>query len=237
MQQLHNAMEDIVQKRIDAVYAEMAKDPQNEGLCMCEQCKLDAACFVLNRVKPRYMLSSRGVVREEQLTLDKQQTRADVDNLVLQAMKIVGHNRRNAKNHTDGSENAATKNQAVFNIPIIIGRLFNGQNFEPMEDINVELYHEGKLLQMKNSNWRNPFHLSPETLGTYTFWAEAVAAKAAGEHRVFDFLLRAQAAGFEALTHHFEVPATSEEASIGTFSIEDKFKVIDLYFFHPEPEK
>jgi competence protein ComFB len=235
MQKPHNIMEDIVQAKIDEVCGEITKKKPDEAVCTCEQCKLDAACYVLNRVKPQYLLSSRGLVREDHRTLDKLQRQVDVQSLVLQALKIVGHHRRTGVGHEDKSgEKAEEVEKTVFNIPIIVGRLFNGQNFEPMCDIEVELFHDGKLIPMKNINWQNPCFISPQMIGTYTFWTHGIAAEKAGERKIFDLLIRVEAPGFETLTHHFEVPVISEDRSLESFSVERNFKVIDLYMFPPE---
>jgi competence protein ComFB len=239
MQKLHNIMEDIVQTEIEEVCAEIAKGNLDDGICTCEQCKLDAACYVLNRVKPQYLLSNRGLVREEHSTLEKLQRQADVGGLVLQALKLVGQNKREESSH-DGTvrdEKSAEKTgKAIFNIPIIVGRLFNGQNFEPMSGIEVELFYDSALIPMKNNNWQNPCFISPQMLGTYTFWTQGIAAKKVGEHQIFDFLLRVEVPSLETLIHRFSVPVISEERNAESFSVERKFKVIDLYLFPPETE-
>jgi competence protein ComFB len=106
-----------------------------------------------------------------------------------------------------------------------------------MSGINIELFYGGALIPMKNENWQNPCFISPQMVGTYTFWTQSVVAKKVGERQLFDLMIRVEAPGFETLTHHFEVPVISEERSAESFSVERNFKVIDLYMFPPESEE
>ena len=56
---IHNQMEDLVLNIVDEMFD--SKDIQESDICTCGQCRLDVACFVLNRISPEYIISSRGL--------------------------------------------------------------------------------------------------------------------------------------------------------------------------------
>ncbi|HRZ64078.1 MAG TPA: late competence development ComFB family protein, partial [Spirochaetia bacterium] len=68
--EIRNLMEDAVKAVVDELFELEAKD-QRLGYCLCDQCRLDVACYVLNRIKPEYIVSSRGLAYSEKEGLDK----------------------------------------------------------------------------------------------------------------------------------------------------------------------
>ncbi|MDR2509183.1 MAG: late competence development ComFB family protein [Spirochaetaceae bacterium] len=234
---IHNIMEDIVEAEIESVCAGMENDPVHKDLCTCPQCRLDAACYVLNRLPPRYFVSSRGLERAEVFSFKKQQEVTDLIKLIFDAFKTVGHNKR--PNHGYKNAQAESKIEAgkpVFNIPAIVGRLLNGHNFAPMADISAGLYMDGELIPMNNENWQNPCVLNPKTEGCFTFWPEAIAAKKMGEEKVFGFNIKAAAEGFDPLNHFFEITVASEYYPAQSITMERTLKLPSLYMFPPEQE-
>jgi competence protein ComFB len=250
---IHNLTEDMVIREVDAICDEIEKSGQKPELCTCDQCRLDTACYVLNRTQPSYVVSNRGVARLERETLERRQKGIDLTVLIYKALEDVAHNRRPNFDHqshsSKGAEHAALC-RAVFNIPVIIGRVFNGLNFEPLSGINVELVHGGKgggngeiegkdgdggkLVEMRDANWQNPYRLVKDTEGTFTFWPRPIEAKTVGEQAVFEFAVRIETEGFETLSHFFEVPVASEDGENFAdipFSMDRTFKLQDLYIF------
>ena len=61
--------------------------------CGCEICRADVLVFALNRLPARYVASREGTVITE-LNLDKQQMRARIDVVVLEALRQVTARRR-----------------------------------------------------------------------------------------------------------------------------------------------
>jgi competence protein ComFB len=229
---IHNVSEDLVVKEIDKICDEIEKNGQEQQICTCSQCRLDAACYVLNRTKPTYVVSNRGVARVERETLERQQKEVDITVLIYRALKEVAHNRRANFSHDErGSTAKTTVHRAVFNIPTIVGRVFDGINFEPLAGIDVELRREGKLSAMRDFNWQNPYRLVRATAGTFTFWPEPIDAEQVGEQAIFEFAVRIKAEKYETLNSFFEIPAVSEVYSEIPFSIDRTFKLKDLYLF------
>ena len=70
--EIRNLMEDAVLAAVGELFELEEKDPRL-GLCTCGQCRLDVACYVLNRIKPEYILSGRGLAYSERDMLEKVQ--------------------------------------------------------------------------------------------------------------------------------------------------------------------
>jgi competence protein ComFB len=235
---IHNLTEDLVVKEIDKICDEIEKDGQKQHICTCSQCRLDAACYVLNRTKPTYVVSHRGVARIERETLERQQNGIDITVLIYRALEEVAHTRRPYFSHQSGDPSAKPPEyQAVFNIPTIVGRIFNGVNFEPLSGIDVELRRDGKLSVMRDLNWQNPYRLVKDTAGTFTFWPEPVHAETVGEQATFGFSVRVKAEGYETLNSFFEIPVASEVYSEIPFSMDRTFKLKDMYLFSESTEE
>jgi competence protein ComFB len=232
VRKIHNLTEDIVVKEIDKICDEIEKDDRKSHICTCSQCRLDAACYVLNRTKPLYVVSNRGVARLERETLERQQKDIDITVLIYRALEDVAHNRRPYFDHLSPNLPSKPKDpRPVFNIPVIFGRVFNGVNFEPLSGIDVELRYDGDLSVMRDLNWQNPCRIVKDTEGTFTFWPEPVPAETAGEQSVFEFALRIKTEGYETLNSFFDIPVTSEAETEIPFSMDRTYKLKDVYLF------
>jgi competence protein ComFB len=230
--EIHNTTEDIVFTQITEICDSIAKEGSSD-ICTCPQCRRDTACYVLNRIPPRYIISNRGVARAEQETIERQQDEADIVTLVYEGIRQVNHNQRPFINHKDINFSRSGQNTPAFIIPTIVGRLFNGTNFEPLTNINVELRRDGEIVPMKDLNWQNPYKVVPNTEGTYTFWPISIPAEKADSHKAFEYAIKVEADGFEVMTHFFTIPVISELQSVNSFSMERTFKLPDLYLFPP----
>jgi competence protein ComFB len=226
---IHNTTEDIVFAELEKICDSYEKEGRS-GICLCDQCRLDAACYVLNRTEPRYIVSNRGAARVDQENIAWQQKTADIAALIYDALKRVNRHQRSLP---DNEENEIKFQTPVFNIPTIVGRLFNGNNFAPMEGISVELYQDGKLVAMKDRNWQNPYKMVINTAGTFTFWSKPVPAESPGIHESFEYAIKIEAKDFEDLNHFFKIPVISEIQTAGSFSLSRTFKLPDLYLFPP----
>jgi competence protein ComFB len=229
--EIHNTVEDLVLVQVEEICDTIEKERANE-ICTCSQCRMDTACYVLNRIAPRYIISNRGVARVEQEAIEHQQKIADIASLVYEGIRRVNHNQRpNFQHSVSNKEVAKNYNTPMFNVPTIVGRLFNGINFAPVADVTVELRRNGDLVQMKDANWQNPYNLIPNTMGTFTFWPISIPAEKINIHKIFEYSVKVEALGFEILHHFFKVPAVSEFQTIDSFSLGRTFKLPDLYLF------
>jgi competence protein ComFB len=224
----HNTNEEVVFTKVDEIFDFIKRTGNPDNISFSEQCRVDTICYVLNRVKPRYVVSNRGVARVGQELFDNQQQDADINFLVYEAIKQVNSNMRPEAEQAGAD---AIDDSPVFNIPTILGRLFNGINFAPMTDVTLELRCNGELVPMINGNWQNPYKIVSYTAGMFTFWPSPVSATASGISRVFEFVLAAECADFEPVKHFFEVPVLSEAKWNNAFSMGRTVKLPELYMF------
>ena len=236
--ELHNTVEDTVISRVDEIFKTIDEEKKGE-YCTCAQCRMDVTCYALNRLPPHYIVSHRGASRVRRGSFEHQQQAADMTSIIYDGMKKVNHNQRPNFSHSSKSGGKGIESGVpVFNVPVIMGRLFNGDNFAPLSDLNVELLWNGELVPMKDGNWHNPFHLVSNTEGTFSFWPAPAKASKADMHKIFEYALRVSSSGFDTLNHFFKIPVASEIQTAGSFSLERTFKLPDLYMFPPgEDEK
>ncbi|MDR0732370.1 MAG: late competence development ComFB family protein [Treponema sp.] len=229
--ELHNTAEDLVLAQISEIFTNIEKSDNPDHLCTCNQCRMDTACYVLNRTSPHYIVSNRGAARVEQETIERQQLDADIVALIYEGIRRVNHNVR----PIHGIKQAETdkRNTPMFNIPAIVGRMFNGSNFAPVAGINVELFRNGELVPMKDNNWQNPYTLVPNTEGTFTFWPNPIPAGESNLHEVFEFNVKVESEEFETLNHFFKIPVISDAHIVSSFSLSHTIKLPDLYLFPP----
>jgi len=238
--EIHNVTEDIVFSSVQTIFDVIKKEGNAEKFCLCDQCKLDTICYTLNRIKPRYIVSNRGITRIEQDWVERQQTEADIATLVYKGLRQVNHNQRPTCSHTDTPLfSNDSSNEPAFFIPTMIGRLFDGESFAPVAGVTVTLRSGDKIIPMRNQNWQNPFTLIANTPGAFTFWPAPVPAESVGENRLFEYSLKAESPQYETLTHFFNIAVVSTLAATHTaYSLDRTFKLPDIYLFPPgEAEK
>jgi competence protein ComFB len=236
--ELHNTVEDLIIGQVEDIFGALEHGANPEKFCTCDQCRMDTACYVLNRVAPRYIVSNRGAARVEQESIERQQRDADITALIWEGLKRVNHTQRPTASHKSHNAAGAASHEPVFNIPTIVGRLFNGNNFSPLADVKVELLRDGEMVTMKDSNWQNPYNLVANTVGTFTFWPSPIPASAPDERKSFEYAIRVESPDFDTLHHFFKIPVISEIQASPSFNMGRTFKLPDLYMFPPgEAEK
>jgi competence protein ComFB len=232
--ELHNTVEDIVIARVNEIFETIGKEGNTDKYCICQQCRMDIACYALNRMKPQYIVSNRGAPRVQWVSIERQQQIADITTLVHEGFKQVKHNQRPFFPHSAEDDKSNEKRvQPAYNVPTIMGRIFNGENFAPLSDVDVELLWNGNLVPMKDGNWQNPYRIVSNTEGNYSFWPAADIASGPNKHKIFDYSLKVTASGFDILYHHFTIPVASEIQTAGSFTLNRTFKLPDLYLFRP----
>jgi competence protein ComFB len=230
-------MEELVLARVDEIFEAIGKEKNEPNYCTCDQCRMDIACYALNRIPPHYIVSNRGASRVHKGSIERQQHLADITALVHTGFRKVTHNKRPNFEHTmTAVDPVADKNAPLFYIPTIVGRLFHGDNFAPISDVFVELLHGESLVPMKDANWQNPHHIVASTEGAFSFLPATVRSDVVNESKTFEFTLRVCAAGFETMTHFFSIPVISETPTISAFPLKKTVKVPDLYLFPPSEE-
>jgi len=201
-----------------------------QGFCTCYQCRTDVVCYVLNRTAPQYMLSGRGLAHLKSDYQKNLQKMADLVGLVNDAIKKVNATKRPHFEHK-GTREKDFPSGPLFNFPTIMGKIFNGTNFEPLTDVSVSLSSEGSLVRMINPNWQNPCVISEKTAGTFLFWPYPVQAKSEKEVRIFEFEISTERSRFEDLHYFFNLELSAEEVLNESIHLQKTFEVEDLYLF------
>ena len=234
---LHNTVEDMVINRVDEIFKGLDKRKDSEKLCICDQCRIDIICYTLNRIRPHYIVSHRGASRVQRETFDRQQQSADITAVIYDGLKRVSHNQRPNFSHSTSERGVGpSSTDPVFNVPTIMGRLFNGSNFAPLTEAKIELLWNGELVLMKDGNWQNPSNLGPHAEGTFSFWPAPAISSRPDNHKIFEYTLMVYAPGLDTLNHFFKIPVVSEIQTAASFTLERTFKLPDLYLFPPGDE-
>jgi len=234
--EIHNISEDLVMNAVNDICDEIEQNRTESSPCTCYQCRLDVACFALNRIAPHYVVSSRGVARAESDTLERQQEEADITSIVTDAIHRISKSKRPHFTHQSEKEGPKLMDGPAYNFPTIIGRVFSGVDFSPFVDIEARLIHDGELVTMLNPNWQNPYRLVESSAGTFSFWPAPIQAREEGIALNYGFMVTVSAPGFEELRYGFEIPLVSERNVMGEFSMERTHKLQDLYLFPPSDE-
>jgi competence protein ComFB len=237
--ELHNTLEDKVISSVKKVFGDLEKEADGNKICTCKQCQMDITCYALNRLQPHYIVSNRGASRVQNENFEHQQQAADIVALVYEGLKRVSHNQRPNFTHTGDSIPPEIEIKLpVYNVPAIMGRIFDGKNFAPLSGVTVELLWNGELVSMKDANWQNPCHIVSSNEGNYSFWPAVDIASVVNKHKIFEYSLKVTSPEYETLTHFFKIPVASEIRVAGSFSLARTFKLPDLYLFPPgEAEK
>lgn len=230
MMEIRNLMEDSVKAVVDELF-ESERNVPKLGYCTCDQCRLDVACYVLNRVKPEYIVSSRGLAYSEKEGLDKVQRRADVISLVKEGWGKVTHSPRNTSDHTGARSSGEEVSGPAYNFPTLMGRVFDGRTFAPLGEGSVRLLVSGDEAHMVDPNWQNPFVLAGATGGTYIFWPKPIPASGGDDRRSFVFEISVEVPGFDPLSHFIELELSPDKAERLDFSLQRVYKIPDLYLF------
>ena len=209
---VHNLMEDLVIQNVNSMY-EQVKGVNAAWLsCDCENCRLDTVSYVLNRIPPKYIVSGRGVTHASE-TLNNKQLMADVNALILEGMRTVSSTKRPFHNKARKECTVAPNNKPSFNFPTFTGTILDGSTFEPITGALVTIKMDGKLVEMIDKTWSNPYTTCQSTKGTFSFWAKSIKAKKEGEQQKFVFTFEITAPDYAGTTYSVEVPVISEGSS------------------------
>jgi len=224
---VHNLVKDLVVQKVEDLFADTALrgDWNDPGA------RADVICYVLNRVPPMYVVSGRGIAHSESVDYQsKLQQLADITRLVKEGMESVASRSRSRAEGTFGPDHSGP----FFNFPSIIGRMFNGVNFEPVHDVTVGLYRDGQLVKVIDPNWQNPYRLVVNTAGTYLFWPHPLSAQPGETSRGFEFEVRVDEPEYEPLRYVFSVTVHAEEEFINFVNTKASTRLKDLYLFPRE---
>ena len=230
---VHNLMEDIVIKAVNTLYDRVKGEDVAWLTCDCENCRLDTVSYVLNRIPPKYVVSGRGVTHNAEY-LASSQLQADVDSLALEGMRTVSSTKRpfHTENRKDciihGDDNHT---KPAFNFFTFMGIVLDGNTFEPVPKAKITLKMDGKLAEMVDKTWSNPYNMVTCTKGVDSFWLQSLPARESGERAYFNCSIEIEAEGYSESVYHFEVPIKSEDRVRDTLHSTYTLKIKDLVIF------
>jgi competence protein ComFB len=210
---VHNYAEENVLKAVAEIFEAEAAKPKRR-FCTCDFCRTDVACYVLNRVPPLYQTSGRGLAHRDIDYQEKLQREADLVALVYRGIERITETKR--PHGYEGANGERFEEQApeghFFNYPQILGRLFNSAKFEPVSEVEVRLLaDDGSEMRMTDPRWINPYMISSNTPGIFSFWPMPEKAASSGMHKTSELKIAVDAPGFEQLRHYFTVTLVSVE--------------------------
>lgn len=177
MDYLKNMLEDIVIEKVEKGFAE------HPDICQSLQCKKDATVYILNSIKPRYIISTRGMLHEAANIEERQKIEAEIDALVPEALHRVNEHRRPNFDHSEtggnlkdilGKTERFTMTEGYhFNFPFFIGEVKSEKDQKPIDAVKVSLLLNDELLPGWDANWPNPYETSEKSAAKFAFWPAA----------------------------------------------------------------
>lgn len=230
---VHNVMEEYVEKNVNGLYKNLMEEKTPWIPCDCENCRLDAISYVLNRLTPRYIVSGRGAVYAAQF-LESSQLNADVTALSMEAIRVIAsvqrpYHKTSAKPNASSAERKKTS--PVFNFPVISGAVYYGTTFEPVIGAEISLLDQNGIVAMHDFSWPNPATTFSSTKGSFSFWPKELSSATLNETKKFSFTVEAKAEGYPAVRQGFEIVLMSESERKTTISQSLTMKVQDLILF------
>ena len=150
------------------------------GTAWSEALLADIACYILNRVGPRYVTSERGLNY-----FHAEATTGVPADLLALMFECLDHLQRMSRAGAPREESGYW-----YRFPVYFGRILDGATLLPLEGARVECLLDGERLRSKWRPFENPYttHRAPQ--GVYSFWPDPLPAGA--EKR--SFLVRITAA-------------------------------------------
>ena len=239
---IHNTMEDVVLQYLEELLE------FKENICKCYRCKIDMACYALNKVRPMYVVSSRGGIHTENIKKNHVQNEIDIYATVAEAIDVVSSTRRHEVNEKLNSEDDDYKEDysrfysesgCYFNFPQIVGRILDSETINPVSDAQITLCHDttDEKIQMFNKLWNNPIHIVLQTKGTYSFWPVPIPAPKAGLQKDFHLNIKIEKHGYEPLRKFLIIRTISDNRLRRYIKKENIYYIDDIFINNVEEEK
>jgi competence protein ComFB len=219
-------MEESVLKVVDEICDE-DEAGDSPKYCTSAECRMDAACYVLNRVPQRYVTSARGQAHMELELSQDQQLFVDLVTLAHEGLRRVSSVKRSF--YGDDHTYVHSVTGPHFYLPTIKGRFFNGITFDLVTGVTVALLQDEALVPMIDSRWQNPYEIVANTPGRYLFWPAPVPAEREDVRATFEFEIRVEAQGYEPFRHFFTVERTSIAQIPDAMETSGEHRLPDLY--------
>jgi competence protein ComFB len=233
---LHNIMEDVVSQYLNDILKE------KNDICNCEQCMEDMKCYALNKVKPMYVVSSRGVIHTENKKRLNYQDEIDVYSIVVEAVSIVSKTKRHdEKINLDGIVRSCeeeetkytSKSGCFFNFPQIVGRILDSETLNAIDDVEVSLNYQefDAPLKMFNNKWKNPLKMVSQMEGVFTFWPAPEPSEKNGIQKEYQLNLKISKPGYETIRRFIQLRIISVNELNSFVKTENIYYLDDIYLY------
>jgi competence protein ComFB len=216
MDYLKNTLEEIVVQKIEQAF------PEYRDNCQCLQCRKDATVFILNNLKPRYIISTRGMLHEMNNTSERTKVEKEIEDLLPEALTRVNEHRR--PNFEHGPDNGSLSETLghterftmtdgyQFNFPFFIGEVCDADG-KPLSNVQVTLLIDGQTAEGWDGNWPNPYETSEKSGGKFAFWPRPLPASRndGDETREMAFATRLSTPGHEDRIIEFSISMESQK--------------------------
>lgn len=168
----------------------------------------DVAAYTLNRLPPRYIHSERGFTR---LAADHWVDGENGDSLtglvevLLLVHKAIDTIRSRRRDDAERAGKEAPADEEVpdalgywHNLPYMIGRVVDEATGEPVPEVSVSVYLNGRSAEGAEASWQNPYHTSHATKGFYSFLPKPERSRS--RSRQFALRIRFEHPQYETLT-------------------------------------
>jgi len=233
---LHNIMEDIVRQYVKEILSE------KQDLCKCDQCIEDMTCYALNKVKPMYVVSSRGIIHSQNKKRLNYQDEIDVYSIVVEAVNVVSNTKRHDDlNKYSGIKEKIQNNESItfskkccyFNFPQIVGRILDSETLNPIDDVEIALnfVESDKLVGMFNDKWVNPQKIVKQMQGAFSFWPAPEKSGKEGIQKDFQLNLKISKPGYESIRRFIEIRLFSACELNDLVKTENIYYIDDIYLY------
>jgi competence protein ComFB len=217
MDYLKNTLEEVIIKEVEDAFR------ANPSVCGCLQCRKDVTVFVLNNVKPRYIISTRGMLHESTNLEESGKVIDEIRGLIPEGMQRVSEHKRPNFDHMDDegqlidiigkTERFTMTPDYHFNYPFFIGSVEDADSREKLSGVEVSLLVNNELVPGWDANWPNPYITSEKSGGKFAFWPRALGAPEPDKasNREFSFLLRLKLDGYAATEFPFQILMESQK--------------------------
>lgn len=235
---LKNTLEEIVIKKVEQGF----KD--NPDICQSLQCKKDVAVLILNKIKPRYIISARGMLHQAANTAEQKRISKEIDSVLPSALKQVNEHRRPNFDHNKTSGNLMdsfgkkerfTMTDGFFiNFPFFLGEVRDRTTDEIISDVKVSMSANEKILDGYDGNWPNPYETSDKSGGKFAFWPKSIPTKNDPAHpENFDFKLIFESKKYKTKEISFSIELEPEKFTVN-FVRTDYSKDMDIVALDPK---
>jgi competence protein ComFB len=234
---LHNIMEEIVYEYLDDVLKE------KNDICKCNQCKTDMACYALNKVKPMYVVSSRGIIHSENERRQNFQDEIDIFSIIIEAVDVVSKTKRHEtdfekenidfRSNMKNDEDTSLRGKFFFNFPQIVGRILDSQTLSPLSEVDILLSFNNSTepIKMFNNQWKNPLFIVPQMQGGFTFWPSPIVGEKEGIQKDFQLSIEIKKSGYELIHRYFEIRCISTNELTKVIKKGKIYRLDDIYLY------